>query len=131
MNDEVEAATTLILNGPPGSEIGTVGFDQPDLRDGDRLWNLAPLIPEAALLPSVPTSHGTHRPHLREPLPRDRNADDRRHDRRRRTGNALDRGQPDGAPGRAGLGSCRDRGDVRLLASSRGHVWWLRAPVWV
>ena len=46
MNDEVDAATTLILNGPPGSEIGTVGFDQPDLRDGDRLWNLAPLIPE-------------------------------------------------------------------------------------
>jgi predicted extracellular nuclease len=46
MNDEVEAATTLILNGPPGSEIGTAGFDQPDLRDGDRMWNLAPLIPQ-------------------------------------------------------------------------------------
>jgi endonuclease/exonuclease/phosphatase family metal-dependent hydrolase len=46
MNDEVDAATTLILNGPPGSEIGTDGFDQPDLRDGDRMWNLAPLIPE-------------------------------------------------------------------------------------
>jgi hypothetical protein len=46
MNDEVEAATTLILNGPPGSEIGTAGFDQPDQRDGDRMWNLAPLIPE-------------------------------------------------------------------------------------
>ncbi len=46
MNDEVSAATTLILNGPPGSEIGTVGFEQPDLGDGDRMWNLAPLIPE-------------------------------------------------------------------------------------
>jgi endonuclease/exonuclease/phosphatase family metal-dependent hydrolase len=46
MNDEVDAATTLILNGPPGSEIGTDGFDQPDLRDGDRMWNLTPLIPE-------------------------------------------------------------------------------------
>lgn len=90
MNDEVEAATTLILNGPPGSEIGTVGFDQPDLRDGDRLWNLAPLIPEAALLPSVPTSHGTYRPHLRQPLPRDRNADDRRHDGGRRTGHSVE-----------------------------------------
>jgi endonuclease/exonuclease/phosphatase family metal-dependent hydrolase len=47
MNDEVAAATTLILNGPPGSEIGTQGFEQPDNGDGDRMWNLAPLIPEA------------------------------------------------------------------------------------
>lgn len=46
MNDEVSAATTLILNGPPGSEIGSTGFDQPDQGDGDRMWNLAPLIPE-------------------------------------------------------------------------------------
>lgn len=46
-NDEVDAATTQILNGPPGSEIGTVGFDRPDRGDGDRLWNLAPLIPPA------------------------------------------------------------------------------------
>ena len=46
MNDEPEAATTLILNGPPGSEIGSVGLDQPDQGDGDRLWNLAPLIPQ-------------------------------------------------------------------------------------
>jgi endonuclease/exonuclease/phosphatase family metal-dependent hydrolase len=46
MNDEVSAATTLILNGPPGSEIGSSGFDQPDAGDGDRMWNLAPLIPE-------------------------------------------------------------------------------------
>jgi endonuclease/exonuclease/phosphatase family metal-dependent hydrolase len=44
MNDEVEAATTQILNGPPGSEIGTVGFGRPDGGDGDRMWNLAPLI---------------------------------------------------------------------------------------
>ena len=43
-NDEVDAATTQILNGPPGSEIGTVGFSRPDAGDGDRLWNLAPLI---------------------------------------------------------------------------------------
>ena len=46
MNDEPHAATTLILNGPPGSEIGSVGFDQPDQGDGDRMWNTAPLIPE-------------------------------------------------------------------------------------
>ena len=46
MNDEPDAATTLILNGPPGSEIGSVGFDQPDQGDGDRMWNTANLIPE-------------------------------------------------------------------------------------
>lgn len=45
MNDEPDAATTQILNGPPGSEIGTGGFSDPDRGDGDRMWNLAPLIP--------------------------------------------------------------------------------------
>lgn len=47
MNDEVDAATTQILNGPPGSEIGTLGFDRPDNGDTTRLFNLAPRIPEA------------------------------------------------------------------------------------
>jgi hypothetical protein len=47
LNDEVEAATTQILNGPPGSEIATTGFDHPDTGDVQRLWNLAPRIPEA------------------------------------------------------------------------------------
>jgi predicted extracellular nuclease len=47
LNDEPEAATTQILLGPPGSELGTGGFDQPDQGDGQRLWNLATLIPEA------------------------------------------------------------------------------------
>ena len=47
LNDEVEAATTQILNGPGGSEIGSAGFEQPDQGDADRMWNLAPLIPEA------------------------------------------------------------------------------------
>lgn len=47
LNDEVDAATTQILNGPSGSEIGTAGFDRPDKGDGDRMWNLAPLIPGA------------------------------------------------------------------------------------
>jgi endonuclease/exonuclease/phosphatase family metal-dependent hydrolase len=45
LNDEVEAATTQILNGPPGSEIATTGFDRPDNGDGQRLWNFAPRIP--------------------------------------------------------------------------------------
>lgn len=47
LNDEPDAATTQLLHGPPGSEIGTGGFDQPDQGDGQRLWNLAARIPEA------------------------------------------------------------------------------------
>lgn len=47
LNDEPDAATTQILHGPPGSEIGTPGFAQPDKGDGARLWNLAPCLPEA------------------------------------------------------------------------------------
>ncbi|HSR22012.1 MAG TPA: endonuclease/exonuclease/phosphatase family protein [Candidatus Eisenbacteria bacterium] len=45
LNDTVQAATTQILLGPPGSEIGTVGFNRPDHGDAERLWNLAPLMP--------------------------------------------------------------------------------------
>lgn len=45
LNDTPSAATTELLHGPPGSEIGTPGFDRPDQGDGARLWNLAPLIP--------------------------------------------------------------------------------------
>lgn len=45
LNDEPQAATTQILLGPPGSEIDTPGFEQPDNGDGARLWNLAPLMP--------------------------------------------------------------------------------------
>jgi endonuclease/exonuclease/phosphatase family metal-dependent hydrolase len=46
LNDEPTAATTQILLGPSGSEIGTPGFERPDQGDGSRRWNLAPLIPE-------------------------------------------------------------------------------------
>jgi endonuclease/exonuclease/phosphatase family metal-dependent hydrolase len=45
LNDTVQAATTQILLGPPGSEIGTAGFDRPDQGDRQRLWDLAPLMP--------------------------------------------------------------------------------------
>ncbi|GHH02903.1 endonuclease/exonuclease/phosphatase family protein [Streptomyces lanatus] len=45
LNDEVQAATTQILLGPPGSEIGTPGFEVRDKGDAHRLWNVAPLIP--------------------------------------------------------------------------------------
>jgi endonuclease/exonuclease/phosphatase family metal-dependent hydrolase len=41
LNDEVEAATTQIVN----AEIGTSGFDRPDNGEAQRLWNLAPRIP--------------------------------------------------------------------------------------
>lgn len=46
LNDEVQAATTQILLGTPGSEIGTPGYERPDAGDGTRLWNLAPHIPQ-------------------------------------------------------------------------------------
>lgn len=46
LNDVTDAATTQILHGPPGSEIGTPGFNRPDAGDPVRLFNLAPLIPE-------------------------------------------------------------------------------------
>src|SRR3954471_4378993 len=45
LNDTVQAATTQLLLGPPGSEIGTRGFDQSDQGDRQRLWNVAPLMP--------------------------------------------------------------------------------------
>jgi hypothetical protein len=46
LNDGLDVATTQLLQGPPGSEIGTPGFARPDSKDGQRMWNLAPLIPE-------------------------------------------------------------------------------------
>ena len=45
LNDTVQAATTQLLLGPPGSELGTAGFDRPDQGDHQRLWNLAPRMP--------------------------------------------------------------------------------------
>ena len=47
LNDQPQAATTQILYGPPGSQIGTAGYDRPDKGDATRLWNLAPLVPDA------------------------------------------------------------------------------------
>lgn len=45
LNDGVSAATTQLLQGPSGSEIGTPGFKRSDEGDAVRLFNLAPLIP--------------------------------------------------------------------------------------
>ncbi|WP_329492999.1 endonuclease/exonuclease/phosphatase family protein [Kitasatospora herbaricolor] len=46
LNDGWQAATTQILYGPPGSQMGTGGFEHPDQGDAKRLWNLAPKILE-------------------------------------------------------------------------------------
>ena len=46
LNDEPLAATTQILLGPPGSEFKTGGFGLPDKGDAQRLWNIAPMLPE-------------------------------------------------------------------------------------
>jgi endonuclease/exonuclease/phosphatase family metal-dependent hydrolase len=43
-NDVPEAQTSLILNGPTGSKIGTQGFNRPDQGDDVRLFNLARAI---------------------------------------------------------------------------------------
>jgi endonuclease/exonuclease/phosphatase family metal-dependent hydrolase len=45
LNDTPQAATTQLLLGPQGSQLGTGGFNQPDAGDGNRLWNLAPKMP--------------------------------------------------------------------------------------
>jgi hypothetical protein len=45
MNDEPAAATTQVLLGPPGSELGTPGANRPDNGDAYRLWNQAPRLP--------------------------------------------------------------------------------------
>jgi hypothetical protein len=45
LNDTVQAATTQLLLGPPGSELGTEGFDRPDEGDNQRMWNRAPRMP--------------------------------------------------------------------------------------
>ncbi|MDH6610788.1 endonuclease/exonuclease/phosphatase family metal-dependent hydrolase [Streptomyces sp. SAI-208] len=47
MNDVVNAATTQILLGPPGSELDKPrAFHKSDLGDPFRLWDIAPCIPE-------------------------------------------------------------------------------------
>jgi endonuclease/exonuclease/phosphatase family metal-dependent hydrolase len=47
LNDGPEAATSQLLLGPPGSEIGTMGFDRPDQGDAARLFNTDVLIDPA------------------------------------------------------------------------------------
>ena len=58
LNDTVDAATTQLMLGPGGSEIGTLGALRPDAGDANRLWNLAPLIPEDQRFSRVYRGHG-------------------------------------------------------------------------
>ncbi len=46
LNDVPSAQTSLLLLGPPGSELGTLGFNRPDQGDDTRLFNLAERIPD-------------------------------------------------------------------------------------
>ncbi len=48
LNDTPEAATTELLFGPPGSQMGTRAFNIADKGDGQRLWDLAPRMPAGA-----------------------------------------------------------------------------------
>jgi endonuclease/exonuclease/phosphatase family metal-dependent hydrolase len=57
-NDVPEAQTSLILNGPEGSEIGTAGFDRPDRGDDARLFNVANAIAEARRFSRVHRGRG-------------------------------------------------------------------------
>jgi endonuclease/exonuclease/phosphatase family metal-dependent hydrolase len=47
LNDGPLAATTEMLYGPPGSQPGAGGFEAADAGDGQRLFNVTGLIPEA------------------------------------------------------------------------------------
>jgi len=60
LNDGVEAATTQLLQGPPGSELETAGFAHPDQGDGQRMWNLAVRIPQAQRFTRVFRGHLVH-----------------------------------------------------------------------
>lgn len=63
-NDEAVAATTQIIHGPAGSEIGTPGENRPDQGDAHRLFNLAPLIPEELRFSRVYRGRGELIDHL-------------------------------------------------------------------
>lgn len=67
LNDTEYSATTTLLAGPGGSELGTPGFTNKDRGDGDRLWNLGLAIdPALRFHPHLPAPPGADRPHLRQ-----------------------------------------------------------------
>jgi hypothetical protein len=86
LNDEPTAATTQILQGPPGSELGTAGANRPDKGDASRLWNLAHRIPEGQRVSRVYRGpRRAHRPPNGQPLASIKGRT-RSYDRRRATG---------------------------------------------
>ena len=102
LNDEPYAATTQILLGPPGSEIGTEGFERPD--QGDPLAAVERRAPDpggAAVHAGLPRPARARRPRARQP-----HAGAAGHPRgHHRAGAALDHRVPVGAPERPRLRS--------------------------
>ena len=69
LNDEVEAATTQILNGPTGSEIGR-RLQPARSRRSAAAVESGPTHPRSPTLqPHLSGAQGTDRPHLRQPRP--------------------------------------------------------------
>ena len=80
LNDTMEAATTQLVFGPPGSQIGTGGFDHSDHGDHQRLWDVGyAMNPPNDYSPHQPGPSRTHR--SRPGLPGDDRPPDRRGDR--------------------------------------------------
>ena len=105
MNDEVDAATTLILNCPPGSEIDTDGFDIPDDGDGDRMWNLAPQTQRFTRVTAAAQSGST----TSSSVTRHRNTHHRRHHGRCSTRDAIE-DNPNARQGKPGSDHAADAG---------------------
>src|SRR4029079_4282707 len=55
VTDTMQAATTQLTFGPPGSQIDTGGFDHPAHGDAQRLWNVGyAMTPPNKLFPDQP-----------------------------------------------------------------------------
>ncbi|MDP3891844.1 hypothetical protein [Nocardioides sp.] len=67
-----QAATTQILHGPPGSEVGTGGIDRPDTGAAQRLWNTAGFIDEAERWSRVYRGRRELIDHVWSPMPSSR-----------------------------------------------------------
>ena len=133
LNDEPLAATTQILLGPPGSEIGTAGFDRPDR--GDAVAAVEPRAADpggAPLHARVRRPPRADRPRARQPLPRHARERGRHRRRRGRRRSAPTRARAATSPrpttrrcSRASTSERSARGQRRLDARARrrgGHV---------
>jgi endonuclease/exonuclease/phosphatase family metal-dependent hydrolase len=117
MNDVPDAATSQLLLGPPGSEIGTAGFHREDAGDGVRLFNLAPLMAEGRDFSRVHRGRGELIDHIlvsEELLPREPN-------RRRRLPREVDSVVDFAGAGLASIGD-EPRGHAEALAPDHAPV---------